>query len=107
MEYTIEYNPKSNACTIKVTGEFKRPQDSHEIIKKAGDCSIEHKCSRFLIDMREAIIIGGTYDSYQSVFDPEKYGVSRRFRIAVVYTVITLDHRFIENVSVNFGYFAF
>ena len=39
--------------------------------------------------------------------EPEKYGVSRRFRIAVVYSIITKEEQFMENVGFYRGAAAF
>jgi hypothetical protein len=107
MELKVEHDPKSNVCTIKVSGEHKRPQDSQKLFKIAGASAIEHKCSRFLFDMREATIIGRMYESYETVATAEQFGISRLFRIAAVYPVIIKEHEFMAEVGKNRGATAF
>jgi hypothetical protein len=49
------------------------------------------------------MIVGTTWGTFQTAVDPEEYGVSRRLRIAAVYSVITEDEQFMENLGVNRG----
>jgi hypothetical protein len=107
MEYKIKYDEKSNVCTIQITGHHRRPHDSKELLRIAGAFAEEHKCSRFVFDMREANIMGGTLGAYEVPIEPEKFGVSKRFRIAAVYQAVTEDDKFMENVGVNRGAVAF
>jgi len=107
MEYKIEHDQKSNVCTLKVTGEHKRPEDSQELFKIAGAFAIEHKCPRFLFDMREATIIGRMYDAFKTVTSAEQFGVSPSFRIASVYPIMTKEHKFMEKVGKNRGAITF
>jgi hypothetical protein len=107
MEYSIEHDSKTNVCIIQVSGSHKRPQDSQELLRIAGAFAAKHKCSRFLFDMRNATIEGGTLDAYNTVVDYEKFGISILFRIAAVYSTITVDDKFMEDVGVNRGAVAY
>ena len=103
MEYKVEYDINSDACVVQVSGVHERPQDTQELFRIAGTVAAEHGCSRFLFDMREATILGGMLAAYKSVIDHEKYGASKLFRVAAVYSEITVNEEFLENVVVNRG----
>jgi len=103
MEYKVEYDINSGVCVVQVSGVHERPQDTQELFRIAGTVAAEHGCSRFLFDMREATILGGMLAAYKSVIDQEKYGTSKLFRVAAVYSEITENEEFIENVVVNRG----
>jgi hypothetical protein len=107
MEYKVEYDINSDVCVVQVSGVHKRPQESQELLRIAGTFAAEHGCSRFLFDMREATIVGGTMDAYETVVDHKKYGFSKLFRIAAVYPAITENEKFMENVGVNRGAAAY
>ena len=107
MKTSISYDKKSRVCEIRVAGPHKRPSDSQELLRVAGTFAKEQKCSRFLFDMREAIIEGGTFDAYHTVINPEQYGVNNTFRIAAVYSTVTEDDRLMETVGFNRGAMAF
>jgi hypothetical protein len=107
MEHSIEIDDGLGICLIRASGTIRRSQDSLILLRAAGDAANEHGVRRILFDLREAQIIGTTLGAYETVVEPEKYGVSRRFRIAVVYSVITEDERFMENVGFNRGAAAF
>jgi len=103
MEYKVEYDINSGVCVVQVSGVHERPQDTQELFRIAGTVAAEHGCSRFLFDMREATILGDIFAAYKSVIDHEKYGVSKLFRVAAVYSEITVNEEFLENVVVNRG----
>ena len=107
MEHSIEINDSSGICLIHASGTIRRPQDSLILLRAAGEAAKEHGVRRILFDLREAEIIGSTVGAYETVVDPEKYGVSRYLRIAVVYSVITNEERFMENVGFNRGAASF
>jgi hypothetical protein len=107
MKYKVEYDINSSVCVVRVSGVYQRPQDSQELLRIAGAFAAEHGCSRFLFDMREASIVGGTMDAYNTVVDHEKYGVSKLFWIAVVYQAISENDKFMENGGVNRGAAAY
>jgi hypothetical protein len=107
MEYTVEYDTSSGVCVIRVSGTHKRPEDSHKLLRIASACAKENGCSRFLFDVREATITGGTMGAYNTVVEPEKQGFSKLYRVASVYPAITEDHKFMEDVGANRGAAAF
>ena len=107
MEHTIEHDSALDACIITVRGVHTRPKDSLELLRIAGSYATEHKCSRFLFDMREASIAGGALGAYETPLDPETLGVKKWFKIAAVYATVSEDERLLEDVGVNRGAIAF
>ena len=107
MKRTIEFDDNAGICVIKVSGIHKRPEDSLELLRFAGDFAREHDCSRFMFDMRDATVFGSTTGAYKTVTDSEKYGFSRCYRVAAVYPTLNEDHKFMENVGMNRGSVGF
>jgi len=107
MEHTVKIDDSSGICVIQASGTLRRPQDSLVLLRAAGTAATGRGIRRILFDLREAEIIGTTMGAYETVVEPEKYGLSRHLRIAVVYSVITEDERFMENLGVNRGANAF
>jgi len=105
MEYTIEFDEVKELCNVHVTGRVKRPEDSQVLQKLARDLGIEHGCQRFLYDMRQAEIIGGTLETYTVGTVPvDTDHTQMRQRIALVYAGDLTDPKFMETVAVNRGY---
>ena len=107
METTVDFDADSAVCAIRVSGSHKRPEDSHELLRLAGSLAKEHRCCRFIFDMRGATITGRTIDAYDTVANPEQHGFSRRYRIASVYPKIAENDKFLETVAANRGSTAF
>jgi hypothetical protein len=105
MEYTFEHDKERDVCVVRVSGENRRPEDSRVLQQFACDFRAENGCSRFLFDMREATIIGGTMDTYQTGTQPHYNGVPRgASKTALVYSGDMADHKFLETVVSNRGY---
>jgi hypothetical protein len=107
VEYKVEYDADSGVCEIRVSGLHARPRDSQELMRVAGTYAIEQGCTRFLFDLREATIVGGTMAAYETILDTEKYGVQKVFRVAAVYSRISEDEKFIEDLGAYRGAVAF
>lgn len=107
MKCRMELDKSAGICTVTVTGVHRRPEDSHEVLRRAGELRRRCGCSRFLFDMRRADIQGGTLGAFHTAKDPERQGFSLHNRVAAVYESITEDHRFLEDVAVNRGASAF
>lgn len=105
MEYTTDFDEASGICTIRITGQHKRPQDSLTIQKFTRDFSEERNCKMFLIDMTQAEFIGGTMDIFKTgTFPNDQNHRQVTHKYALLYSEILDDHKFLENVSVNRGY---
>ncbi len=107
MEYTTEFDEINEICIIRVKGELRRPVDSLTIQKIVRDIYIELDTRRFLIDMRQAQIIGETGDTFSIGTVPVDTDKKMKFtphKVALVYSSTSVDEIFLENVAVNRGY---
>ena len=105
MKYVTEYDADTGICTVTVTGRHRRPDDSVELQQYAREFGSKNDCSRFLVDMTQAEIVGSTMDAYKTGTVPgdtdNKQGMQR---VALVYAGDIREHKFLENVAVNRGY---
>ncbi|MBT7304334.1 MAG: STAS/SEC14 domain-containing protein [Victivallales bacterium] len=103
LEYSVEVDRESATCLIRASGTLRRPADSFILIQAAAEVAKEHGCGRFLFDLRDTTVIGSTIGAYQAAAEPGKFGLSRGRRIAAVYSKVTAEDRFMEDVGVNRG----
>ena len=105
MEFTSELDKSSGVCKVIVTGEVQRPDDSDTLKRFAIKFSAEYDCNRFLFDLKQTTIIGGTMNTF-SAANPqgELADGLRKIRTAVVRNKLTSDDQFFETVAVNRGF---
>ena len=105
MEYTTEYDEMNGICIVCVKGQHKLPQDALVLQQFARDFDEEQNCQRFLFDMRQAEIIGGTMDIFKAGTVPvDTDHKQRRHKVALLYDSVSTDQKFLEDVSLNRGY---
>ncbi len=105
MEYAVNEMEGSGIRVIHVSGEHRRPEDSRKLQELALRIRNEEGAKRFLFDMRDAVIMGGTMGAFETGTAPAKMGLEAgAFRIALVYAGDLSVHKFMENVVVNRGY---
>ena len=105
MKFTSELDSESGICRVYVTGEYHRPEDSDQMKQFAVDYSASHGCHRFLMDLTQAEITGGTMDTYKAANPQGELAEPlRKLRTAFVRNKMTEDDSFFENVAVNRGY---
>jgi hypothetical protein len=107
MKYTTEFDEVNKICIIRVKGELHRPDDSLAIQKFVRDYHKKKGCNQFLIDMRQAKVIGGTEDTFSIgtiPVDIDKKMKTTPHKVALVYSSTNVDEIFLENVAVNRGY---
>jgi hypothetical protein len=105
MKYTAEYDETNAICIVRVSGQNKRPEDSMILQRFAGEFRAENGCNRFLFDMTQAEIIGGTWNTFLTgtvPADPDRKQIQQK--IALLYVGDMSDHEFMETVAVNRGY---
>lgn len=89
MKYVITYILEKGICTVDVTGEVRRPDDSIELQKLSWRYSRENGCCKFIFDMRAATVIGGASAIHEVAEAPSTEGVDPDgFHIALVYAAI-------------------
>jgi hypothetical protein len=105
MKYSLDHNKNMDICIIRVWGAHKRPDDSMELQRVASDFKAENGCSKYLFDMRETMIEGDTFSTYDTATAPLSQGMKPyEYRVALVYTGDLSQHKFMELVAVNRGY---
>jgi len=105
MKYISTIDSATNICTVRIVGQFHRPEDADEMKRFAVKISTQHGCRRFLFDMREAEILGGTIDILAAA-SPQGDLVDslRQLRVAVLVSHVNDDECFFETVAVNRGF---
>lgn len=105
MNYTSELDDNSGICTVRVTGEYRRPDDSDRLKRFAVEFSEKYKCGLFLFDLSQADVVSGTYSSFEAG-DPEGELAEKLkyVKTAMVRNYLTEDDYFFETVAVNRGY---
>ena len=107
MEVTTKFDSTTNIYTVRVAGAYCRPADGHEVQRMVADFCAAHGCRRVLIDFTGATVLGGTLPTYQTgQLSPDVGKVIRKLKLALLYTVISEEERFFENVVSNRGYLA-
>lgn len=105
MEYISQYDENSGICTVRVKGRHQRPKDSLVLQQFARVFGEEHGCKKFLFDMRQTEIIGGTMDIYETGTVPiDRDHKQHSQKIALLYAGDLSDHKFMEYVAANRGY---
>jgi hypothetical protein len=105
MKYTHRFNGDIDIWTVRITGTFTRPSDAIEIENVVYNLYKELDCNRFLVDMTEAHIVSNTIDTFTAGNPSEDIANTlRTLRVAVLYSELSEDERFLENVVVNRGY---
>jgi hypothetical protein len=105
MDVSIEYDKEKSICYVRVVGKITNRDDVRYFYGKTQPTMRQHSCSRVLFDIRDAEIVAGTMDIYLTAANPEDWGWVRSNKAAIVYSNITPDHCFLENVAVNRGYY--
>jgi len=105
MKYSVRIDENSGICWIHVTESFVRPDDSDMLKRLAADIFANNGCCRFLIDLTEAHVVGGTMSTFK-VANPEGAIAEtlKRIKSAFVRHVLSEEDRFFENVAVNRGF---
>ena len=105
MKYTSTIDSATNICTVRIVGQFRRPEDADEMKRFAVNMSEQHGCRRFLFNMREAVIVGGTMGIFAAASPQGDLANSlRQFRVAVLVSHVNDDEHFFETVAVNRGF---
>jgi len=105
MEYYIKHNKSTKVCTVTVKGTHKRPEDSYTLQNLAKEIGVSKGCHRFCFDMRDAQITGTLTDIFEAGQIPfDKDHQQHLQRISLLFSELTEDNQFLENVAVNRGY---
>lgn len=105
MEYHHDHDQDSGICTVYVSGDHKRPDDSIILQEFARDFGREHGCIRFLFDMTNAVITGEFMDTFKVGTVPRDAEYEQiKQKTALLYSSLDDEIKFMEDVAVNRGY---
>jgi hypothetical protein len=77
---------------------------ANEMVRALIDTAVVHQCNTHLVDHRETVIAFSVADYYDRPAINERLGISRKFKTAMVFTQLTENTRFMEDVFQNRGY---
>ena len=101
------WNEVNKIFIIRVKGKLRRPVDSLSLQKFVRNFHLEQGYSRFLLDFRQAQIIGETTDTFSIGSIPVDTDQKMKFtphKVALVYSSTSVDEIFLESVAVKRGY---
>jgi hypothetical protein len=102
-EWQIEYQPVENLLLLKSKGVMDVPS-ANAMVKDLAEAAEKYQCMNHLIDHRETIFEFKITDYFERPAVNEKLGITRLFRTAMVFSKLTEETKFMENVFRNRGY---
>jgi len=102
-EWKIEYLPVEKILFLKSKGIMDVPS-ANVMVKDLAETAEKHQCWHHLIDHRETTFAFKFTDYYERPTVNAKLGISRLFRTAMVFSQLTDETVFMENVFRNRGY---
>jgi len=102
-EWTIEYRPAENYLLLKSKGVMD-VSSANAMVKALAESAEKHQCLYHLIDHRETTFAFEMMDYYERPTVNAKLGISRLFRTAMVFSRLTAETAFMENVFRNRNY---
>ena len=105
MEITVEHDSAKGLCTLRLTGCYSGPSDTHEAQRIVASLHTQYGCRRVLIDMTQADISVSTVAVFEAG-NPQSEMAAHliELRSAFLYREITQKLRFFEDVAVNRGF---
>ena len=102
-EWKIEYLAAEKILLLKSKGVMDVPS-ANAMVKALVEAAEKHQCQHHLIDHRKTTFAFMFTDYYERPAVNSKLGISRLFKTAMVFSQITHETVFMENVFRNRGY---
>ena len=102
-EWKIEYLPAEKILLLKSSGVMDVPA-ANGMVKALAEAAEQYQCQHHLVDHRETTFAFSFTDYYERPAVNAKLGISRQFRTAMVFSRISDETVFMENVFRNRGY---
>ncbi|HMZ06653.1 MAG TPA: hypothetical protein PK078_03470 [Anaerolineales bacterium] len=103
MEWTIEYLTDEDLLYIRTCGVMTR-ESADTMVKEIVEAAECHRCDRQIVDHRETLFAFSIIEYYERPDVNEKIGISRKWKIAMVFQELNENTQFMENVFHNRGY---
>ena len=102
MKHEITIDHDRELIMVRVSGDLTA-QTVTELTIEVGAVAAEHGIIRLLFDMREASEKATDLDAFFLAANPEKRGMEKQYRRAIVHDGRDRSYGFFETVSVNRG----
>ena len=102
-EWKITYLADENILYLKSKGQMDVPS-ANAMVKEFADVARQYQCNRHLIDHREMVFLLNLPEFFERPAINEQLGISRLFRVAMVFSQLDENTMFMENVFRNRGY---
>lgn len=107
MKLTAELDKARDILFVRITGTYRRPDDSYEAQRFIIDSHPEYGTKRVLLDLTRAEIVAGTLATLETAESrPELAQELMKYRFAAVYSKIGPDERFYEDAANNRNFSA-
>ncbi|MFN8413336.1 MAG: hypothetical protein U0Z26_13185 [Anaerolineales bacterium] len=103
MEWKITYWAELKILYIKSRG-ILTATNANEMIKEIANAMEQNQCKKQIVDHSETDIQLSVIEYYQRPSINEKIGVSRSWKIAMVFKILDQNSEFMETVFRNRGY---
>lgn len=105
MDYSLELLSWDDVICLRVTGTYRRPDDSCVLLDIMMKAITQMNVSKVLLDMRQAEILGGSIGAYLFGMIPRRAHIDPTlFTIASVYSEITSEIETLEAVLTAGGF---
>ena len=102
MKHEITIDHDKELIMVKVWGELTF-ETVTELTINVGEVAANHGFIRLLFDMRETTEKASDLDAFSLAANPEKRGLKRHYRRAIIHKCRHASYALFENVSVNRG----
>jgi hypothetical protein len=103
MEWKIDYLADEETLYIKTRGMLTT-ETANEMIKDIVSAMAQYGCTRQIVDHRNTIFTLSVSEYYQRPHINEEIGISRTWKIAMIFRELNQDTHFMETVFRNRGY---
>ena len=102
-EWKIDYLSEENILLLKSKGQMD-VSAANAMVKDLAEAAQKYQCHHHLIDHRETVMTFSLPEYFERPVINEQLGISRLFRTAMVFSQLSEDTVFMENVFRNRGY---
>jgi hypothetical protein len=103
MEWTIEYIAVENILYIKTRGVLTA-ESANAMVKEAVQAMEAHQCNKQIVDHRETTFALNLLEYYERPAVNQQIGISRSWKIAMIFKELNEQTYFMETVFRNRGF---
>jgi hypothetical protein len=103
MEWKMEFRSDLNALCIKTRGVLTA-ESANEMIREIVSMMAHHRCNNQIVDHRDTVLNLSVSEYYRRPNINEEIGISRSWKVAMIFRELNDDTHFMENVFRNRGY---